>query len=252
VEPDRLAGATSSTNWPQEDVGSNKLLAELKFDSTIGISFLDTLEKPITASGSVSLYRSKYIPAFETPDSLYITFADQGSLVIDPLEFRKTFTDSADTIAFTMLIRVDSLQGLMHSLVYVVSTGKFSRLNYGHLSRITYPVSIPKFSVRGIPGSFLPKTTVSSNGKKGWCLYIPGTPFYFLINEGDMIDVGPIPQGDYPVRLLALGPAADDPKLQTLTVYEVKLTLVSSFWPSLEATKKIFEQTTKSVISIRF
>jgi hypothetical protein len=116
----------------------------------------------------------------------------------------------------------------------------------------TFPVSIPKFSVRGIPGSFLPKTTVSSNGKKGWCLYIPGTPFYFLINEGDMIDVGPIPQGDYPVRLLALGPAADDPKLQTLTVYEVKLTLVSSFWPSLEATKKIFEQTTKSVISIRF
>ncbi len=250
-----LAGATSSTNWPQEDVGSKRALVVVKFDSTLTMDFTDTTDIPIPLSGTLSIYLGGTIPAIDKPDSMKLNLGNRNSIVLSENEFKSELAAGKDTVLFSVLIRSDSMECLITGLMYSKGAHLFSRHPGGTLARFTYPISIPKYGFKAVPGDSLPKTVVSKAGKTGWCFYIPGSPYFFLPEVADIITVGPLPQGTYPIRLLVISEDIGNPKLQTLTIYEVKLVFSrkNPQWPTaVEIGEKISESTLKSSVSLRF
>ena len=259
-DPDRiqeenlLAGATSSTNWPQEDAGRKRALAVVTFDSAFRIHFTDTSGNEIRLEGKMAVYGSGDIPLFHAPDSTVLKFPSLQEIEVPASALLGMGGSQGDSIAFTVRLEMDSLQCLITGFSYSRTRGVFSRTPKSELVRFTYPISIPEYSLHAVPGDSLPQSLLPNSGKKAWCLYIPASPYYFVLDSADFIDLGPLPQGTYPFRLLLIGEPEGEQKLRKLTVFEVKSGFsrkVPGWNTSLELGQKIDELSAKSSISIR-
>jgi hypothetical protein len=251
----QLAGATSSTNWPPEDAGSKKLLANVTFDSVFDIRFTDTLGAGLPLSGKLILYAGTDIPVFKSPDSAVLEFRDAPQVRFGASELSKAWDGKRDSAAFSILVRTDSLQCLITGFYYSKSKNRFINYSNPDLARFTYLISLPQYGVKTVPGDSLPLSALPGTGKKGWCLYIPASPYFFVVDSAAFIELGPLPAGTYPFRLLVFEPSdSGGSEGNRMTLYTVKeeLTRKNPDWnPTLVPDQKIDEIVTKSSISLR-
>jgi hypothetical protein len=249
-----LAGATSSTNWPQEDAGSKKIIAKGEVDTGIVIRFTDTAKTPMKMTGSLSIYQAGLISAIDIPESTTISFSDLDHISIPSKAITGLVSAHQDTILFSILIKSDTLQCLLAGFVYSIEHKKFLKSPFSGITTYSYPFSVSRYMIRGIPDSSLPTVTFSASGKTGWCFYIPGSPFFFNVKLDSAIRIGPVPQGNYPIRLLKLSSLDGVPGSSQLDVFEVKLVFSGKnrdFPYAVSVGDRIFSQTVKSSVSIR-
>lgn len=199
-----LAGATSSTNWPPEDAGRSVMNIQGRTDSSLILLFRDTSGNPVRMSGYLSLFRAGTIPAIDAPDSLRIDFSDAESLMVDDGALGKWSTVSADTLFFSALIRFDTTQCLLVGFAYSPNLKKFIISPFSEEPNFSATVSSPHYRIHGIPDTSLIHLGFSFEGKSEWCFYIPGSPYFYEVSPDTAIDIGPLPSGKYPIRLLRL------------------------------------------------
>jgi hypothetical protein len=252
-DPNQLAGATSSTNWPQEDVGSKIVIAKVELDSQFRIKFLDTTGKSLAITGTVTAFAGKDIPVFRAPDSSKIPFTDAASISVSPSDLPGIGEMDGDSLVFTLRIQTDSQECLMTRFLYSKGQRKFIDFGSPNFSR-TFRMSVRKYGLRVVPDDSLPLTHLPNSERRAWCIYIPASPYYFLLDSAGIVEIGPLPDGGYPLRLLKIGEPEGKEGTRRVTVYEVRsgISRKNPNWnTSLELGQKIDEFVTKSSISIR-
>jgi hypothetical protein len=250
---DQLAGATSSTNWPQEDAGSKVMQARVELDSQFRIAFFDTSGDSLSLSGIATIFTGKGIPVFHAPDSTRVSFRNATGISIPASSLPGIGGAEADSLVFSIRIQADSLQTLMTGFLYSKSQGKFIDFKSPGFSR-SFRISKRGYRVRAVPDTSLPLTRLPNASGKAWCLYIPASPYYFLLDSARIVEIGPLPDGSYPLRLLQIGEPEGAEGAVRIRVYEVLIgtSRTNPEWNiSLELGQKIDEFVTISSISIR-
>ena len=253
--PDRnqLAGATSSTNWPPEDAGSKTIGAKVKVDSQFRISFFDTSGGSLPLSGTVTVFAGNGIPVFHAPDSSRFRFTQSSSLSIPDSILPGKAGSASDSLVFSVRVDTDSLHTLITGYLFSKRERKFVDFKDPRFSR-TFRMSTHGYAFRVESSGGLPLSRLPDPAGKKWCFYIPATPYYFLSDSAGIIELGPLPDGSYPLRLLQIGEPDGPGGARTLRVFEIIQGTPSTNAQSknsLELGQKIDEFVTISSISIR-
>lgn len=223
ADEDRRAGATSSTNWPTEEAAAPRPKIKAMMDSNLTFQFLDTALNGIRRSGALILYRSGAIPALDAPDSVVIRFTDRLSADIAPRDLPPIRTGESDTLHFSVRVETDTLECLLLGFSYSIQEKRFLNPRFSSLPNAAYPMTSRHFSYRGKPDSSLARLGIADWGKDEWCFYIPGSPFFWKADYGPNLEIGPLPFGDFPVRLLRIGKTGAGSDVNHLETYEVKI-----------------------------
>jgi hypothetical protein len=223
VDETQRAGATSSTNWPTEDAPAPRPKIKAVLDSTLTFQFLDTALNGIKRSGTLVLYRSGVIPALDRPDSVVVHFEEQLSIKVSPINTLPFKPQDSDTIRFSVRVATDSLECLLLGFSYAIHDKKFLNSPFSSIPNSSYPMTSRHFSYHGKADSSLAKLGISDWGKDEWCFYIPGSPFFWKAEVGPDLEIGPLPFGDFPVRLLRISKTGAGSDVNHLETYEVKI-----------------------------
>jgi hypothetical protein len=256
-DQDLMAGATSSTNWPQEDAGRQPQLVKGSADSSLILYFMDSTKTRIRMSGTLTLFKAGKIPALDAPDSLRIGFVDQDSIKVTSGALHAFSNGKDDTLYFSVLVEFGDLECFLAGFSYSPSLKKFLDSPFSEEPNYSGTISDRHYSIHGVPDSSLLNKGISSGGKIEWCFYIPGSPFYFKVSSDTAIDIGPVPQGQYPIRLLKVTEADGGSNRTQLDVYEVKVVdgLIDSMhhtsYNVIQSGEKIFTTLLSSPVSIR-
>lgn len=219
--PDKepLAGATSSTNWPQEEAGSAPIEIFGTADTALVFSFKQTSGSaeealPIRATGTARLYPAGIIPVFDALPSKDLAFADADSITIAPDDFNSLFAKGMDTIGFTVEFRMDTARALMPGFVYSRKEGKFLRWPPGINATDPTACISPHYKFAGIPDSLFAKALSDTTGNARFYYYIPGSPYFWRHSlVKDSLYIGPTVNGRLPLRCVKVtshaGPKAD-------------------------------------------
>ena len=220
-----LAGATSSTNWPQEDAGKQYPVISGKSDSILTLFFKDTLGANMMRTGKMTAYVAGKIPSFETPLSKSIQIRNLSSISLTPAFFESLAGIDQDSGSFSLLFEFDASQCLITGFTYSISLKKFLRSPFSEDSNFTALVKNPHYSLHGIPDSSLPTVVDPTTGKAVMCFYIPGSPFFFKTISDTAIDIGPLPDGKFPIRVISITEAKGGTGKNILDVFEIKVSL---------------------------
>ncbi len=254
---DLLAGATSSTNWPPEDAPILPKWVRGSADSDLVVGFFDESGAPLTASGRLILYKAGVIPAFQAPETTEVAFENAGSQKIPGALLRQWVGNGADTIFFSVRVEIDTVESFLGGFLYSVKRKKFISSPFSGKPDYSFNFANRRFAIHGIADTSLLELGFSMQGKTTLCFYIPGSPFFFKMIPDSILTIGPIPIGDFPVRLLRIIATEGQSQQKQLEVYEVK---VSSFnvdathtvpYKVISCGKKIFTSSLKASDSVR-
>jgi hypothetical protein len=216
-----LAGATSSTNWPTEDGGHVPMEISGKADSILLLVFHDTHTTNEAIAGKVTFYQGGVIPALDPVISKSIDFPKTDSLRITSEAFRGLPSSSNDTIFFTVAIESDSLRSLITGFAYSIKQRAFIKSPFS-VDSTSYPKLVPpRYSFRGVVDSSLLKTGTSIPGIEQWCFYIPGSPYFWKVGFDSILEIGPLPYGKYPFRMMRIRNSEGKLDRNRLEVFEV-------------------------------
>jgi hypothetical protein len=253
-DQDLLAGATSSTNWPAEDVGGKHLGVFPKADSVIVLHFRHFLT-PTPLTGRVSLFLFGTVPAIDSVPETTLTFSNTDSVVIPSAIFLKLSASEQDTLQFSVRVEIDTAQCLMLGFIYSRKGRSFSNSPPSLLSELPYPFIGPRYSLKGIVDPKLFNPEVSSHGKIEFCFYIPGTPYFWKVDPDSIVEIGPLPYGAFPVRFMRIIHSGGGVSKDQLEIFQVRL---EHFLPPLQSDyfewklgDSILTSTTEGSFSIR-
>ncbi|MDB5102460.1 MAG: hypothetical protein JWP91_149 [Fibrobacteres bacterium] len=250
-----IAGATSSTNWPQEDAGSHHPYLKGVADSLVVLRIYDSTGIPMKVTGKATLYLAGSIPALDTTESTSFPVSNVDSFDV-PLEaLRRLNSAGKDTVAFSILFESGRNQALITGFYFSSTLKKILRSPFSEKPDLETHLIDPHYAFHGVPDSLLANVRLYPEGKVEWCFYIPGSPFFFKASPDTAITIGPLPNGRFPIRLLRL--AQSDGGTNRMEVYEVKM----NYGPQdathhtpyriIEAGTRLFVFDTMSAISIR-
>ncbi len=256
-DPDLLAGASSSTNWPSEDAGdSTRLSIAGRADSILVLHFSNyRISERI--SGRVSLFPEGRIPALDSIPVLSFPFQNADSMVFLPEQFSRMQKGNSDSVLFTLRIETDTAQCLMIGFHYSRSRKTFLNSPFSRHPDTFFPLLRPKYSYKGMVDSSLFNFGGYSEGKMEWCFYIPGSPYFWKIGFDSIVEIGPIPGGTYPLRLLRISHPDGDTKRNQLEVYEVLIEPSAVMpgqntrLPTLSLGERLFTSPSAASLSIR-
>lgn len=252
-----LAGATSSTNWPQEDGGRRRLAIKGKSQSGLTLYFKDTTGVAQKMTGIMRIYPAESIPAFASVKSVEVQIRDQDSLVLSSGFLRDNLSSTKDTVAFSLFFEIDSLQSLLTGFVYSKAAKDFLKSPFSMDPDFSSLIVHPHYSIHVVPDSGLPTVKDPVTGKMVMCFYIPGSPFFFKADRDTAIDIGPLPIGKYPIRIIRITEKAGETKTNLLEVFEALITpspidAVNHYHhDNIKTGKKLFEAEYGNSISIR-
>jgi hypothetical protein len=199
-----LAGATSSTNWPTEDGGRVPMEISGSADSVLLLVFHDTHTTTEAISGKVTFYQGGVIPALDPVISHSLEFSKTDSLRISPEAFSGLPSASNDTIFFTVAVESDSMRSLMTGFAYSIKQKLFVKSPFSAGSA-TYPkLVVPRYSFKGLVDTSLINSGPSFPGIDQWCFYIPGSPYFWKAGFDSVLEIGPLPYGKYPFRMMRI------------------------------------------------
>jgi hypothetical protein len=220
----QLAGATSSTNWPTDDGGRIAWTVRGVADTAISLRFTGSDGAFCPATGTFTLYEFGPIPALDSVRSLAIPFSSMDTVRLSPEAFLPLFPNGEDTLRFSLNITTDTSQCLLVGFVYSVKEGRF--LSSPLPSRPSFRMRNAGFSFRGEADTSLSKIGPSFAGKNQWCFYIPGSPYFWMVDPDSVLEIGPLPLGSYPLRLLRIIPEenrSDRSRMEIIAMQFVKV-----------------------------
>ncbi|MEO7777324.1 MAG: hypothetical protein ABIY63_07310 [Fibrobacteria bacterium] len=254
---DLLAGATSSTNWPPEDAPTLPTWVTGSTDSILVLNFFDVSGAPLNSSGRLVLYKAGTIPAFQAPESIVVALENSGTQVIPYALLRQMAGSGADSVFFSVRVDIDTVESFLSGFLYSVKLKKFLASPFSGKADYSFNFAKRRFAIHGVADTALLKMGFTAQGKTTLCFYIPGSPFFFKVIPDSILNIGPVPIGDFPVRLLRITATEGQTGRNQLEVYEVK---VASFnvdsthpipYKVISCGKKIFTSSLKASDSVR-
>jgi hypothetical protein len=203
----QLAGATSTTNWPNDDGGRVLWRVMGVADTVISLTFTGDEGTHVPAAGSFTVYEFGTIPALDSVRRIQIPFGLADTVRLSPSAILHFFQNGRDTLRFSLGIAADNSEGsrcLLVGFTYSVKDGRF--LASPLANHRDFRMSRSGFSFRGPTDTSLSKIGPSFPGNKQWCFYIPGSPYFWMVDPDSVLDIGPVPLGNYPLRLLRIIP----------------------------------------------
>ena len=85
---------------------------------------------------------------------------------------------------------------------------------------------------KGLVDSSLAAFGPSEPEKTKWCFYIPGSPYFWQVDQvklGDTLFVGDLPAGKYPLRLIRIKAQDAKHRMNLLEVYSMNMKPLSTF-----------------------
>jgi hypothetical protein len=226
IDNDLLAGATSSTNWPPEEVFPNRISARGEADSQLVIQFYEFIT-PAKVTGKVTLFQGGIVPLLDSVPSRSFEFSEKDTLFIPESAFIPLRQQDSDTVRFSLKIETDTSECLFLGFAYSIKQKVFINSPFSIPSLSTAILTESKFSFKGTVDSSLALFGPSFAGKSEWCFYIPGTPYFWMaerVKAGDTLNVGRLPTGKYPLRLIRIQAQAANQRMNLLEVYSIKVT----------------------------
>ena len=256
-DPDLLAGASSSTNWPSEDAGdSSHLLVSGHADSLLVLHFGTTSARK-RISGQVSVFHAGIIPALDSIPLTVFPFQDADSILIRPEQLSIASTGGKDTLSFSVRVEIDTAQCLLIGFAFSRSGKTFLTSPYSRDPERTFPFSRPRYSFKVTVDSALIRFGGYSEGKSEWCFYIPGSPYFWKVGFDSLVEIGPVPNGIFPLRLLRISHPDGASNQNRLEVYEVLIKKVEptvtqhSSFPVIRLGEKLLTASGMTSYSIR-
>lgn len=256
VDNDLLAGATSSTNWPAEDVFPERISVLGKADSQVIIHFLNFVT-PVQVTGKVTLFQGGIVPVLDSVPSISFEFTERDTVFIPESAFLPLGHAGMDTVRFSLKIETDTTACLFLGFVYSIKLNAFINSPFSIVSSSTGILAESKYAFNGKVGADLALFGPSFAGKAEWCFYIPGTPYFWLaerVNSGDVLKVGRLPTGKYPLRLIRIRAQEANQQMKLLEVYSIKVTQDLTGFPkeySLELGNKVLSREISNASPIR-
>ena len=212
ADPIQTAGATSSTNWPPEDVGTQPVQISGIMDSVLTLTFQAPIDStripmPTRISGRVFLYREGFIPVLDTVPSLGFAFPATDTLRITARDLKPLMDKGMDTLRFTVEIRTDAGMSLMPGFVYSMSQSEFLAWPPTFNAQGTVTFSDPHYMFAGIPDSAFRSALADTNENARFYYYIAGSPYHWRhASAQDSLYLGPTVKGKLPLRCLKVMP----------------------------------------------
>ena len=217
----RLAGATSSTNWPPEDGGILRSQAEGITDSNLTIKFTYPIGK-IKLSGNLFLYKLGPIPGLDSVPLLRIPFNNTDSVFVSSGEISRFLSGDSDLADFSLQVQSDSGECFFFGFEFSQKSLTFTRSPFSVLSSSSSPLYPVRSFVTAVIDSNMESLGSTIGGKPALCFYIPGSPFYWKYGVDSAISLGPLPKGNYPVRYLRISQPDSVPGFDRLEAFETK------------------------------
>jgi hypothetical protein len=205
----RVAGAPSSTNWPAE-FGRHQHALEWSTDTALRIRFFDVVtetfparEVPATRKGIARLYPGSVIPALDSIRSVSWSFGETDTLVIPFDSIPATSAASADTVSFNVHLDLHPLHGMLYGLRYSRRSRRIIDPPTSGIPEKTIYLDSLKFFFRGSTSEVTSLLPPGAGSHSEISFYIPGTPS-FCEAQPDSFHLGPLPKGQYPLRVLRI------------------------------------------------
>jgi hypothetical protein len=202
----RRAGASSSTNWPNEFV-HNQNKAVWSFDSVLRIEFFEiprvapAWDSSVRRSGTIYLYPGKAIPALDSIKPIFWNIDESSSFEIPIQKIRETAASPSDTIWFNVRLDLDSLHGWFQGFQLERRTGKLVETPFSPFPEKTVFLKFAWFYFKGSVSQVTSLLPPPPGSNPEISFYIPGTP-KFCKAVTDSFQVGPLPKGEYPLRII--------------------------------------------------
>lgn len=223
----RMAGATSSTNWPPEDVGTLPIQIIGTADSVLTFSFKQVLTRgstsvPTRLAATFLLFRVGYNPLFDSVPTLRMDFPVSDSCKIKAEDLNPLLLPEMDTLRFTLEVRTDSVRGLFPGFTYSKKQKKFlewpSPVNDTSSANLTGP----HYEFAGIPDSGFRSFQSDTSGNVKLYYYIPATPYFWPQKLGhDSLYIGPTVYGRFPLRCVKVVSIPDPKAVYKIDVYDL-------------------------------
>lgn len=220
----RRAGTSSSTNWPAE-LGSEWVEVLWHCDSTLWLEFkvLEGSSLSRRQTGRVSLYAATSIPALDSLHGFELRFKDTSTVVIPLGLIDSLKKEGRDTVRFNILLQTDhGEQCLLYDFSYQVRSRIYLGTGFSETSERTHALKKPEYFFRGGFEKTPMLPAPSGKGNSEICFYIPGTPYFWQAStSSDLVLMGPIPDGLFPLRLLRATPLGEGKAGTEVEVFEV-------------------------------
>jgi hypothetical protein len=227
----QLAGATSTTNWPNDDGGRIFWQVRGVADTVLSLTFTGFDRKHTAAAGTVTVYEFGVIPALDSVHSIMVPFSRRDTLRLSPAAFLPLFKNGQDTLRFSLGIEAESNHCLLVGFMYSVKEGRFLTTPFNTIPE--FRMGHSGFSYKGPTDTSLSKIGPSFPEKNQWCFYIPGSPYFWMVDPDSVLDIGPVPYGSYPLRLLRIIPEEGRPDKRRMEIIAMNFVKVN---PPMQAT----------------
>jgi hypothetical protein len=251
----RVAGSTSSTNWPTEHGQPRVVKVRGRLDSVQTLVFFEFQNRPpvigdlpVKLSGVLRFYPAGVIPALTTPRFTELAFAGADTLRIPGAALDSLVPEASDSLAFNIHIIADSLECWLLGFTYSGKTGRVSRSPLPDSSATPVFFKAPTYYYRG-------NLKVDTNrispvaGESEFCFYIPGTPIFGKVKPDSSILLGPMPKGMYPLRLMRVTHLATEPPKTQVEAWEVQAGIEID--GTLVPGQQVFSVRTEGVLNLR-
>jgi hypothetical protein len=228
-DPDLVAGATSSTNWPAEDAGPHPVEVFGTADSILTFAFKQSPDSggpalPIGFQGSVRLYRAGTIPVLDSVPTVSYPISRTASFQIAEEHLRPLISGEMDTLRFTVEFRSDSIRGLLPGFVYSLSRHEFLAWPPSINTEASVPLLDPHYRFAGVPDSAFQRVLSDTAGHPRFYYYITGSPYFWRhALTGDSLYIGPTVKARLPLRCVKVTSHAGTEKSFTIEVYSLSL-----------------------------
>jgi hypothetical protein len=228
-DDNRLASATSSTNWPPEDEGTQPIQVFGTADSVLSLSFMQALDTgrepvPVRRAATILVYRSGYNPVFDSVPTLRFDFPASDTCKIKPEDLNPLIPMDMDTLRFSVEVRTDTARGLFPGFTYSKKERKFLKSPYPFNTPGTNNLISPHYDFAGIPDSGFKSFQSDTSGNAKFYYYIPGSPYFWLQSlRNDSLYIGPTIYGRFPLRCVKVVSQSEPKAVFTIDVYALSL-----------------------------
>jgi hypothetical protein len=230
LEPVRIAGATSSTNWPDGlDGGRTAITVHGRADSLLSIDFMTLRDQdpgytPTSIDGKYILYDGNGVPALAPVDSVMEIFHGKSTLTIPFSRVEELPRYGRDTLGLSIRIVSDTLECLIAGFYYSLSQRTFIHSPFSTNPQSSYHLHSPRDSFKAELDT-VGVSALLDRTQPGLELsfYIPGSSYHWSLGSNYSIALGPIPKGPYPLRLIRRALTADSASA-LVEIYEVVVT----------------------------
>jgi hypothetical protein len=228
-DPDLVAGATSSTNWPAEDAGTQPIQIFGTADSTLSFTFKAPPAKgqvptQTPFAGTIRFYRAGTIPVLDSLSGMELSIPLTDTVKIPPDLLNPLIRNEMDTLKFTAEFSTGNSVGILTGFSYSRKEGKFiawpTTINTGN----SVPMSEWHYKFASIPDSAFRAILSDTTGNARFYYYIPGTPYFWRHDlVRDSLYIGPTVKANLPLRFIkVMSHAGMNPDF-TIEVYPLSL-----------------------------